>query len=159
MENAIIIKKKGRNGSIITKIRATERKYCNFIQHIPEHKATHNHQPEGVHQSAGGKDQLANHQDEHVDNGAHANAEYTADEKRHRLQSHRINTISPNCHSPIDQKAARKAQHHIWPRVDRVQHHELLGGQVQVLLKVVLQRARIVIAEVGACNEQANVVK
>lgn len=91
-----------------------------------EHKAPHDHQPEVAQHSAGGKDELANQHDQHVDDGAQADAE-----------------------DPIDQEAPHKAQHDVGPWIDGVDESELGGIQVQFLLKYILQGARIVVAKIG----------
>lgn len=57
-----------------------------------EHKSSHDHQPEVAQHSAGGEDELAHQHDQHVDDGAQADAE-----------------------DPIDQEASHKAQHNVWP--------------------------------------------
>jgi len=76
--------------------------------------------------SAGGEDQLANEHDQHVDNGAQADAKH-----------------------PVDEEAAHKAEHNIWPRVDGVNQRELGGAELQFLLENVLQCAGIIVAKIG----------
>lgn len=101
----------------------------NTICNLPKQESTQDHQPKRVDQRSGGKNQLSNQQDKHVDDRA-----------------------QPNPKHAIDQKSSNKAQDHIWPRVDRVQPHKLRGREVQIRLELVLQGTRIVVAKVRSCK-------